>query len=108
MRHYVLVTAHRGTSATNSAGSGIRKLKRGTSLPEFILDYFSLVGKVIDESCILKRDGTYVVIITEPEEIFSWNFTEYAEPEIISAVSHLTREELLRDLKELLPLKAMQ
>lgn len=107
MRNFVLVTATRAEpDKTPVVGSGIRKLKRGVSLPQFISEYLGAAcpGNVD----ILKRDGTYTAVSRAEGAAYSWSFTEYPEDELLTAVANLTREELLRDLKELLPLKAAQ
>lgn len=106
MRNFVLVTAARTESdKTPVMGSGIRKLKRGTPISQFITDYLVSVGAT-DDTQILKRDNTYTAVLRADGVVHSWSFTEYPENDLLTAVSNLTREELLRDIKELLPLKA--
>lgn len=110
-RRFVLVTATKiEPNQIPAGGNGIRKLKRGLSLKDFMDTYlaqFSTVGQIN----ILRREHSFAVKLHEPSvehptRIFTWTFTEYPEDELLTAVAHLTREELLRDLKELLPLKA--
>jgi hypothetical protein len=109
MRNFVLVTATRTEpDKTPVTGSGIRKLKRGVGMATFIREYLESVGVHHDDTDMLLRDGTWTVLLRTPGAAFSWNLTEYPEGDLITAVSHLTRDELLRDLKELLPLKAME
>lgn len=109
MRNFVLVTATRTEpDKTPVTGSGIRKLKRGNEMAPFIRDYLNSFGVHHDDTDIHLRDGTWTVLLRSPGVVFSWNFTVYPEDELLTAVSNLTRDELLRDLKELLPLKAMQ
>lgn len=103
MRNFVLVTA----TATDRVGStttgnGIVKLKRGTQLQELVASYLSTIVK---DYQLLERDGALVAIQNTDEKVFTWTFTVYREDDLFTAVSHLTREELWRDLKELLPLK---
>lgn len=102
-RRFVLVTASYVQNGRALTASGIRKLKRGVSLPQFIEGYLTSVGTSVDDVQIFRREDTYTV----SDAIHSWNFTEFPEDELFSAVSHLTKDELLRDLHELLPLKAM-
>lgn len=104
MRRFLLV---RATSSSPGNGdvshSGIKKLKRGVSLDEFISEYLSQFNLAEKEEYM--RGPTKVVILRQESNILQWAFTEYSEDDLLHAVSHLTREELLRDLKELLPLK---
>ncbi len=104
MKRFILVTAVVCIpgDATNKA-SGIKKLRRGVDLHEFIKGYMLSLG--IHEFETLDRDQSTVVMKTAGEKLCSWYFTEYQESELFDTVAHLTREELLRDLKELLPLK---
>lgn len=103
MRNFVLVTA---TSSTGPvpAGSGIRKLKRGVQLRDFVSTYIEEAK--IGEHKIYGRGDTITVVATVEITLLSWSFTVFPEDELLAAVSHLTKAELLRDLKELLPLKA--
>lgn len=115
MRNYVLVSATcTEHNSVTRAGNGIRKLKRGIALELFVTEYLQTLLAECDELHqftrfeLLERDGTWTAIRHVKGAVFTWTFTEYPEGELITAVSHLTRDELLRDLKELLPLKAMQ
>lgn len=100
----MLVTAVR-SGADASLASGIRKLKRGCTLSEFISAYMHDEVK-IKKYTLFNRDGTMQCVSHEDGPVSSFSFTAYPEDELLSAVSNLTKEELLRDLKELLPLKA--
>ena len=117
-RKFVLVTATYTNEAWRDVtAAGIRRLKRGVSIKQFITDF--LVERGLDESEVLtlQRDDTYTVLhvdrtLEQNDEgpvrgCTSLNFTEYDEDDLFSAVAHLSREELLRDLKELLPLKGL-
>jgi hypothetical protein len=107
MRNFVLVTATCSEQGgTTKAGSGIRKLKRGIALEQFITTHMTELHIVGYQ--LLERDGTWTTIHRAETAVFTWTFTSYPEPELIDAVSHLTRDELLRDLKELLPLRAAE
>lgn len=108
MRRFVLVTAtHSSPDSTDWTCSGIKKLKRGVPLEEFMQGY--LMQFPFPENVeSFTRGGTRVVIHRQPNKVMQWAFTEYKEEDLLHAVSHLTREELLRDLKELLPLKELQ
>jgi hypothetical protein len=106
-RRFVLVTAtctEQNAPTKNSAG--IRKLKRGFAFDEFVAEYLKPWTDSLQE--LLIRETTTTAIARVDGQLLTWSFTEYPEEELISAVSHLTREELLRDLKELLPLKEMK
>lgn len=105
-RHFVLVTANAAlTAGLVKSAAGIKKLKRGVSLHDFMQEYISKFNYNA-ETTILKRDDAYMVTRREPDRIFTWHFTEYDEVDILFAVRHLSRDELHRDLKELLPLRA--
>ena len=112
-RHFVLVTASYVENGKARSASGIRKLKRGVGIAQFIVDYLKSVDVHHDDTDIHNRGGTYVVVLmalpdgSRPAVAMSWNFTVFNEDELFSAVSHLTKDELLRDLHELLPLKAI-
>lgn len=104
MKRFVLVTAVvTATGASSTKASGIRKLKRGVLLTEFIQEHLQSIG--VHQFETIDRDGSTVVMTTTGDSICSWYFTEYQETELFTAVAHLTRDELLRDLKELLPLR---
>lgn len=107
MRKFVLVTATKTKPGSpDIVAAGIKKLKRGTSMNEFIDAYFSeQTSSDIDLKNLLQRNSTFTLIKNAPEETKTWSFTEYAEDDLLHAVKHLTKEELLRDLRELLPLK---
>jgi hypothetical protein len=108
MRRFVLVTAVTAEPSGDVTASGIRKLKRGVTLLGFMHKYLETVKNDDAPSTLYyDREGTIVATRHGSKKVSTWNFTEYPETEIISAVSHLTREELLRDLKELLPLKEL-
>lgn len=108
MRRFVLVRATVTPLGRPPATvSGVRKLKRGVTLDEFVAAYAAEVGiSYPGDATRFDRDGTVVLCQDEAAGAITWNFTEYAEPALLTAVSHLTREELLRDLPELLPLSA--
>lgn len=111
-RRFVLVTASYVENGKIFAASGIRKLKRGVGMAQFIREHLESVGVHHDDTDILSRGDTWMVKhVAHPDGSFvtnslAWNYTEYAEDDLLHAVSHLTKEELLRDLKDLLPLKA--
>jgi hypothetical protein len=107
-RKFVLVTAAHVAGNAVKEAAGIRKLKRGCTLLEFVNEYLSQFENLASETVVLIRDGAYAVTSKnkEAKELVTWNFTLYEEDELLTAVGHLKREELLRDLKELLPLKA--
>lgn len=105
-RNFVLVTAARVTqSGSTSESAGIKKLKRGTSLVEFARAYFQVLSKTGVE--LIERNNMITGIVLSEDTVSTWNFTQYPEIELLDAVRHLKREELLRDLGELLPLKEM-
>ena len=105
MRRFVLVTAVKSQKgAVDISCAGIRKLKRGVTLPQFVLDYVAEIGDT-GPSEMLRRGDTYTLVAMKDDILYTWNFTMYEEEDLMRAVSNLTRDELLRDLKELLPLK---
>lgn len=107
MRRFVLVTAsHSMPTMVGSTCAGIRKLKRGTDLDTFIAEYLATFDIPNRED--FQRGETKVIISRAENSIMQWAFTEYKEEDLLHAVRHLSREELLRDLKELLPLKEIQ
>lgn len=102
MRSFVLVTAvNSGPGRGDVCSSGIRKLKRGLELSSFATEYISQFNLSSYEE--FTRGSTLVVLHKSDVDILQWTFTEYKEEDLLHAVRHLTREELLRDLKELLP-----
>lgn len=108
-RKFVLVTAAHVTGNNVTEAAGIRKLKRGSTLLDFVNEYLAQFDSLKNvETVVLIRDGAYAVTSKDKaiKELVTWNFTLYEEDELLTAVGHLKREELLRDLKELLPLKA--
>jgi hypothetical protein len=107
MRNFVLVTATASDRVgKTTTGSGIKKLKRGVALEQFATAYLETVFDTKTPWEFLERDKSWVAIRTLPDMVYTWTFTQYSEDDLFSAVAHLTKEELLRDLKELLPLKA--
>jgi hypothetical protein len=109
MRNFVLVTATcTGQNGNTKAGNGIRKLKRGIAIEMFVEEYLVEAVGSLEEYQLLDRDGTWIAIQRTEGAVYTWTFTPYPEDDLIAAVSHLTRAELLRDLKELLPLKALE
>lgn len=104
MKKFVLVTATCSEPGLHDVTSaGIRKLKRGTTLDEFITAYLNDLD--IWDAERLERGDSTIMIVRTPERVVHWAFTTYKEDDLFDAVKHLTREELLRDIKELLPLK---
>jgi hypothetical protein len=98
------VTAtHSAPGRSDSSCSGIKKLKRGVTLQEFTQGYMTQFPD--DNLETFQRGDTIVVLARKPENVMQWAFTEYKEEDLLHAVRHLSREEMLRDLKELLPLK---
>jgi hypothetical protein len=101
-RKFVLVTA-----TSDSAGlpgtscAGIKKLKRGVTLEDFVQEYTA--GLEVQE--ITKREDTVTAFKRHPDKVLTWSFTEYHEDDLLRAVSHLTKDELIRDIQEILPLK---
>lgn len=116
MRKFILVTAAKSEAGKSDLhGAGIRKLKRGLTIQDFIHDFACKItdqdGKSIlhnEDAHILERNGTYTLIYRGPNQVYMWSFTEYKDSDIKLAVSHLTRQELLRDLKELQPLEGLK
>ena len=118
MRRFVLVTAAKSEPGKSDIhGAGIKKLKRGVTIQDFIHDFFAELR--IDSTCtdtvlvssdahILERNGTFTVVYHTETYVLMWSFTEYKEQDLTSAVKHLTRDELRRDLKELQPLKELK
>lgn len=105
MRRFVLVTAtYSAEGSTDSSSSGIKKLKRGVTLPEFAQGYM-MQFPYEENREVFQRGETLVILGREPGRVMQWTFTEYKEEDLLHAVRHLTREEMLRDLKELLPLR---
>lgn len=108
MRNFVLVTAtHTEQGGTAKTASGMRKLKRGLALEQFVTAYLEEV-RVLADCQLLERGGIWTAIRRHENAVFTWTFSSYPETELMDAVSHLTRDELLRDLKELLPLRAAE
>lgn len=106
MRRFVLVTVTRSTPGTEAeTHSGIKKLKRGVTLHDFSMQSISELHK---SATFWNREGTYTAVIRDDDVIYTYLYTEYAEEDLMLAVSHLTRDELLRDVKELLPLRAAE
>lgn len=103
MRRFILVTDTQSEPAGVKTHSGIKKLKRGVGIVDFMSEYLE---QFAGQKEIYARGETQVAFAREDNKSIQWAFTEFAEDELIRAVSNLTREELLRDLKELLPLKA--
>ena len=104
MRRFVLVTAtNSNPGRTDTVSAGIRKLKRGVDLAAFKAEYLSQFEIPNREEFV--RGDTHVVISRSDGNVLQWAFTEYKEGDLLHAVRHLSREELLRGLKELLPLK---
>lgn len=104
MRNFVLVTATATSRAATTEGTGIKKLKRGVALEQFVCQYLTGITELA-ECELLERAGAWTAIRRTTESVFTWTFTAYPEDELFTAVAHLTKDELLRDLKELLPLK---
>ena len=105
MKRFVLVTAVKSQQGcTDIACAGIRKLKHGVSLLQFVMDYIAEIGAA-GSSEFLQRGDTYTLVAMKDDILYTWNFTMYEEENLMRAVSNLSRDELLRDLKELLPLK---
>lgn len=100
-RRFVLVTAVDVSSYGTRSASGIKKLKRGVTIHEFIQSFMSSVGA----SKLIERNGWYACSTEFNGHHLHWTFTEYPEDALFEAVAHLTRDELLRDLPELLPLR---
>jgi hypothetical protein len=106
MRQFVLVTAVH-TGSTTTSGSGIRKLKRGNDFREFVVTHLETEAALkTGEYSLYERGSSYTASFVNGAGTFTFVFTLYPEDDLLTAVSHLTKEELLRDLKELLPLKA--
>ena len=104
MRTFVLVTATKGSrEAADRSSAGIRKLKRGLKLDDFIVGYLDPF-KLGDVEHFV-RANTHMVISRTDGMVLTWGFTGYSENDLLSAVKHLSKDELLRDLKELLPLR---
>lgn len=108
MRKFVLVTATGAANGKILKAAGIKKLKRGVKLNEFILGFREQLNLPATSTEILEREGETVVMYQAGESLYSWQFKQYDEGELFSAVAHLSREELLRDLNELLPLKDLR
>lgn len=105
MKRFVLVTALVCTPGLPDVkASGIKKLKREAELATFVDEYLHSIGVQNFES-ILREDSIAVIKPSEDGDVYTWHFAEYQEDELFTAVAHLTRDELLRDLKILLPLK---
>jgi hypothetical protein len=73
-------------------------------LRDFVSTYIREEAK-LDLRQVYDRDDTITVVTTIDGASCSWSFTVFPEDELLTAVSHLSKEELLRDLKELLPLR---
>jgi len=111
MTRFVLVTAVKVDSLQREqSAAGIARLKRRVSLPQFIFDFMSARGMNDQNSALLKRDDAYTAVYPASgaadhvNGLLNFTFTEYNEEDLLSAVAHLSKEELMRDLKELLPL----
>jgi hypothetical protein len=108
MKKFVLVTATTTDQSGEIAASGIKKLKRGLTLHDFIPEYLKQQNIDLTGVEFLTRESTEVAIRRVPgKSTTCWCFTEFPETDIISAVKNLTRAELKRDLQELLPLKEL-
>jgi hypothetical protein len=98
MKNYVLVTAVRAVPGEKPVqAAGIKRLKRGTSIAQFICDF-------LPEACTIYNRGdeirtTYTAVNGNG---CAWSFTVFSKEELLTAVSHLTRDELLRDIGALL------
>lgn len=110
MRKFILVTAAKSEPGKSDVhAAGIRKLKRGVTVQEFIHAYFSELtidntkADTLLESSnahVLERNGTYTVVYHTGSMVLMWSFTEYRGDDLLRAVKYLSKEELLRDMKD--------
>lgn len=115
MRKFILVTAAKSEPGKSDAhAAGIRKLKRGVTIQDFIHGYFSEMkadhtGAILDSpnAHILERNGTFTVVYHTGSMVLMWSFTEYREDDLLRAVKYLSKEELRRDLKDMPELLAL-
>ena len=108
MRNFVLVTATCTKQNGNTTqGAGLKKLKRGVTLDAFAHDHMASIGVLLRAGGVhvFERDTTLTVINRTKDAVITYSFTSFPEEELFTAVAHLTKDELMRDLKELLPLK---
>lgn len=111
MRKFVLVVATSlcmaggvGSTAPTKA-SGIKKLKPGVSLMEFVETFMKeTLGD--RQYALTERDDSIFCVIESQDRLFtmSWHFCVYTDDDIMTAVSHLTKDELVRDLPNILPI----
>jgi hypothetical protein len=114
VRNFVLVTAIKSEPGKKDIqGSGIRKLKRGVTIQQFIYDYLSHVDLVqfglretVDpkQTHIFDRNGSYTAVFSTDNKMLMWIFTQYTEENVLEAVAHLSLHELKRDISELKPI----
>jgi hypothetical protein len=111
-RRFVLVTAVDASVRGTRTASGIKKLKRGVTLREFATDFKTQIGAEelrerpsLSLETLRERPSWFTCSMSYEGHFLQWTFTEYQEDELFDAVAHLTKEELFRDLPELLPLR---
>jgi len=106
-RQFVLVKATISEQGfADRQGSGICKLKRNQNLSEFITQY--TLDRGFSNLELYERGSSTAAIFRTDTQIMTWNFTVYGEDDIMQAIVNLSREELIRDLQEILPLKELQ
>jgi hypothetical protein len=105
MRRFVLIMRTNAELGKTESSSSLRKLKQSMTIADFIEEHLALPLIQMTSHQSYMRSNSYFVIGRQNDAVITWSFTEYNEDNLLSAVSHLTKEELINDLKELLPLK---
>lgn len=111
MKRFVLVSAVMSSPGKQDLkGSGIRKLKRGVALGDFVNGFFSdpALAGIYESVHVFERGDTWTAVYSNDGAVYMWSFTPYVETDLRTAVKYLSRAELLRDLKELQPLKELK
>lgn len=83
-------------------GAGIKVIKRGETLESFTQHYLESVNA--DDAELIIREKQILAKFSRDDAVFHWVFTLYEDSQLFEAVGNLTREELLRDMKDILPL----
>ena len=103
MKKFILVTAVSSSTDGPIAGAGIRRLKRGVELSDFIKAYLEEIGVKYTDVSISTSDELTTVLLestnkfTFPTRVI-WNFKIYPEEQVLSAISQLTVDEMKRDI----------
>lgn len=96
MKHFVLVNAVHLDGLNVRKAAGIRRLKRGDTLADFIRRFAAELG--LHENLSLLSRGESMLLARGDTQ---WCFTAYPEGELLRAAAYLSKVELHRDLREL-------